>query len=199
MGHVDEDDDSIGGSEGEDVLLGGPHRDSLVTVTGFRSGNSVENKEELRRKQRDFKIQTAHSQRSNGGFYGDFGFGIGPGFNLHFDGEGTTASVGAGLYGTAKLGYAPDLRRVRAQRMNDRVFGIAEAELGPLKVGMGAEGRYKVVKKGLGFDGVSGSVGPVKAGVDGHWRPYIDLPLELGFEGGFGALKTLPTQAWGKR
>ena len=83
--------------------------------------------------------------------------------------------------------------------MNDRVFGIAEAELGPLKVGMGAEGRYKVVKKGLGFDGVSGSVGPVKAGVDGHWRPYIDLPLELGFEGGFGALKTLPTQAWGKR
>lgn len=196
LGHVDEDD-TFSDAGDRDELIGGPGQDGLISVAqiGFQPGHGASNLADLRRQQNAFKASARDWSRGedSGGFYGDVGLGVGPGFNLHVDRQGVTPSVGGGYFSTAKIGYADDLQALRDQRRNDRVFG--DVHLGK-KIGLGAEVRYRTVPSGLTIDRATGAVGPVEAGIDRDRGFFVDMPLELGAEAGFGVMKTLPTRPW---
>lgn len=146
-----------------------------------------------------------------GGLYGDIGLGLGPGFNLHFDREGVTPSVGAGAFGSLRLGYATDIEALRNARQDNRMFGGVEVP----GAAVGVEGRYRTTPGGLAPDGAEIAVGPLRIGVDGDGDVTGGLVFDrrpgsvsvgaspgnsydLGFEGGFGGLKTLNTRQWGR-
>ncbi|WP_447728321.1 hypothetical protein [Sphingomonas koreensis] len=61
-------------------------------------------------------------QSSSGGFFFDFGLGLGPGFNLHFDRDGVTGSVGGGAFSRLSLGYASDYKSLVGAREEDKIF-----------------------------------------------------------------------------
>lgn len=182
------------------------------SISGFRPGNGVRSVEDLRRQQAKFRGRPYRPtpRASGGGFYGDIGLGPGIGVNLHFDREGVTPSVGAGVFGTAKIGYATDLEALRSARDNNRVFGGATISGFPV----GVEGRFRTTPKGLAFNGAAVSAGPAQIGVDRDLDPYGGVVLnrrlgsatlsvapgrtyEFGLEGGAGVMKTLKTGLWG--
>lgn len=185
------------------------------SIAGFRPGNGVRNLEGLRRQQAEFRgrpYPPTPRATGPGGFYGDIGFGPGVGFNLHIDREGVVPSVGLGMFGTAKIGYATDRQALWDARDNDRAFGGVTIDGFPV----GGEVRYRTTPKGIGFNGAAVSAGPAQIGVNRDFDPYGGVVLnrrpgsatlssspgrtyEFGFEGGAGLMKTLKTGRWGGR
>jgi hypothetical protein len=149
--------------------------------------------------------------KSKGGLFGDFGLGIGPGFNLHFDRGGVTASVGAGVFGRGLLGYAVDEPALIAAREQNRVFGSIKAGRG---AGVGGEINYD--RRGRPSGG-SVAVGPVKFTVRPGFKVGVGTEFDLarhkgspifstdgraasiGFDLGGGWLHQLPTDPYGSR
>jgi len=99
------------------------------------------------------------AQSDEGGWYANFGLGLGGGFNLHFDRNGVTGSVGAGLFGRANVGYAFTQRALDEVRVENKYFG--EFKLGSSGLGAGFEAAEN-------FDSASGSVGPLALKYDSH-------------------------------
>jgi hypothetical protein len=177
----------------------GEDRDVVVTGASFRPSPGIPDLETLRRKQAEFSGRPVGSQPSAGpgGLYGDVGFGIGPGFNLHVDRESITPSVGAGLFGTAKLGYATNIEALRGARDNNRVFGGVTLDGVPV----GGEVRYKNTPDGPRYAGWGVNGGPAQIGAVGNdvsggvRRGGVSLSTvpgktyELGFEGGLGIME----------
>jgi len=110
---------------------------------------------------------------AGGGVYGDFGLGIGPGFNLHVDREGVQASAGAGLFGRAKVGYAADREALEAQRQNNRVF--AGATVGP--AGLGGAATYDLEPGRPVLTGGEVAIGPFKGSIDDEGQPKLDVSI----------------------
>jgi hypothetical protein len=142
---------------------------------------------------------------NGGGWYADFGLGIGGGFNLHFDRDGVTGSTGAGLFGRLDVGYAFDREALVQVREENKIF--LSAKLG--KNGLGYSG--EVSEKGDEF-GIT--AGPMKLTVDEDFKPTLGTTFDVGpskgapaatlngkaisfgFEGGFGWLHSGETREW---
>jgi len=148
---------------------------------------------------------------STGGFFGDFGLEIGPGFNLHVDRGGITGSVGFGLFVRADVGYAGNEKSLIAAREENKIFG---------SLGLGSGIKPLDIEISEAFDKLSiyADVLRVRPGVeidrDGI-KPGIKLPfghgsaasslklnsdsMVFGLDVGAGWLHTLSTQMWGSK
>jgi hypothetical protein len=149
-----------------------------------------------------------------GGFYGDIGLGLGGGFNLHLDREGVTPSAGGGVFGTAKIGYAPSaaaLAAVRGEKGDGRAFlglrGLADLSLEHSRAGLAAQavgGPFVARVDNIGTADVDPHIGvqiplgprrrPAAPTLDER-RPTASAQpagtFEIGFDGGGGYLRNL--------
>ncbi|QZP09150.1 RHS repeat-associated core domain-containing protein [Caenibius sp. WL] len=138
---------------------------------------------------------------NEGGWYANFGLGLGGGFNLHFDKNGVTGSVGAGVFGRANVGYAFTERALDEARVEDKYFaevklsemvGVgfeASEDLGTKSISVGPVGVVHDSKSGFDVNSSFSTIknGP-KANVDGLLSP--DKAISFGIDGGFGWLHT---------
>lgn len=161
--------------------------------------------------------------RVTGGYYGNFGIAFGPGFMLHFDGDGVTASIGAGIWGRAEIGKTFNNEAFVDIRQEDRFF--ISGKLGKSGPGAGIEmneaadegsvtvGLLKLrIKQGEGVevgtvfdvggksDAPSSSKTPSNTSSskpDANFSVNLDKDaVSFGFDAGGGWVHTLGTNKW---
>lgn len=148
------------------------------------------------------RLRPVLTEPTRGGLYGDFGLGLGPGFNLHVDRYGVSPSVGAGLFGRLQLGYAPTAKALSDARREDRIFAQVKAG----ERGIGADYKYNEKEADIGVGPLKAKFTPegIKPGVSkevgkSNYSPAVTIDPDaatFGFDGGIGWLHSLRGRNW---
>jgi hypothetical protein len=169
-------------------------RELTVRELGIVSGGEEENKvsEIVVVAQKD----NSFSNDGGGGWFADFGLGLGLGFNLHVDKNGVDLSFGAGVWGTLQVGHASSDEALADKTSQNKVF--VEAEVSGVGVKAQVDTKTDEVKLGLGP--ASGStdnqfgLGPVEVSVNKE-GPKVDS-VTFGVDAGIGFMQDVGHRDW---